>query len=94
MSQLDEVTQKNATMVDESSSAIQSLNGETRGLNQLVDQFVLREEQDQIDDATTWQDSAPEPWQDSVSEVDFAEATDDFDVDDMDYEEEQMPRSA
>ena len=102
MSQLDEVTQKNATMVDESSSAIQSLNGETRGLNQLVDQFVLREEQDQVEDVTSWQDSAPEPWQDSapepwqdsVSEVDFAEATDDFDVDDMDYEEEQMPRSA
>jgi methyl-accepting chemotaxis protein len=42
VAQLDQVTQKNATMVTESSAAIQSLNRETLGLNQLVGQFVLR----------------------------------------------------
>jgi methyl-accepting chemotaxis protein len=42
VAQLDQVTQKNAAMVTESSAAIQSLNSETLGLNQLVGQFVLR----------------------------------------------------
>ncbi|WP_083100972.1 methyl-accepting chemotaxis protein [Pseudophaeobacter leonis] len=71
MSQLDEVTQKNATMVDQSNSAIQSLNAETLGLNQLVGQFVLREGQDQAAEEADWQDTA--------SEAHYARADDDFD---------------
>jgi methyl-accepting chemotaxis protein len=86
MSQLDQVTQQNATMVDESSAAIQSLNGEARGLNELVGQFVLREAQDQAGEKGQWQDSA--------SEGVFAEATDDFELDEMGYEEELLSRSA
>ncbi|WP_264210484.1 methyl-accepting chemotaxis protein [Leisingera thetidis] len=43
VSQLDAVTQQNASMVDESSSAIRAMTDETAGLNQLVGQFVLRE---------------------------------------------------
>ncbi|WP_417714070.1 methyl-accepting chemotaxis protein [Pseudophaeobacter arcticus] len=86
MSQLDQVTQQNATMVDESSAAIQSLNGEARGLNELVGQFVLREAQDQAGEKGQWQDSA--------SEGGFAEATDDFELDEMGYEEELLSRSA
>ncbi|CUH88881.1 Aspartate chemoreceptor protein [Phaeobacter sp. CECT 5382] len=50
VSQLDQVTQQNATMVEDSSSAIQSMNSETLGLNQLVGQFVLRTEHDDFDD--------------------------------------------
>ncbi|WP_281955677.1 methyl-accepting chemotaxis protein [Pseudophaeobacter arcticus] len=86
MSQLDQVTQQNATMVDESSAAIQSLNGETRGLNELVGQFVLRDAQDQAGEKGQWQDSAPEGV--------FAKATDDFELDEMGYEEELLSRSA
>ena len=41
VAQLDQVTQQNATMVEDSSSAIQSMNGETEGLGQLVSQFKL-----------------------------------------------------
>lgn len=44
VSQLDQVTQQNATMVEDSGTAIQSLNEETHGLNQLVGQFVLRQD--------------------------------------------------
>lgn len=46
VSQLDQVTQQNATMVEDSSTSIQSLNSETLGLNQLVGQFTLRGDQD------------------------------------------------
>lgn len=53
VSQLDQVTQQNATMVEDSSSAIQSMNSETLGLNQLVGQFVLRTEHDDFDDELT-----------------------------------------
>ncbi len=41
VSQLDQVTQQNATMVEDSGAAIQSLNNETLGLTQLVGQFRL-----------------------------------------------------
>ncbi|MFW2543812.1 methyl-accepting chemotaxis protein [Primorskyibacter sp. 2E107] len=41
VSQLDQVTQQNAAMVDQSLSSIQVLNEETAGLNRLVGQFVL-----------------------------------------------------
>jgi len=42
VSQLDQVTQQNVSMVEKSGSAIEAMNGETVGLNQLVSQFVLR----------------------------------------------------
>lgn len=42
VAQLDQVTQKNAAMVTESSTSTQSLKRETLGLNQLVGQFILR----------------------------------------------------
>lgn len=41
VAQLDTVTQQNAAMVEEASSAIRKMNGETRALNQIVGQFVL-----------------------------------------------------
>ncbi len=86
MSQLDEVTQKNATMVDQSNSAIQSLNSETRGLNQLVGQFVLREGQGQAGEEAHWQGTA--------SEAHFAKADVDFEADAMCSEDELLSRSA
>ncbi|WP_291730816.1 methyl-accepting chemotaxis protein [Leisingera sp. F5] len=43
VSQLDSVTQQNASMVEESGSAIRAMNNETVGLNQVVGQFVLRD---------------------------------------------------
>lgn len=42
VSQLDQVTQQNVSMVEKSGAAIEAMNGETVGLNQLVSQFVLR----------------------------------------------------
>ncbi|NVK15597.1 MAG: methyl-accepting chemotaxis protein, partial [Rhodobacteraceae bacterium] len=42
VSQLDSVTQKNASMVEEAGASIRVMNSETMGLNQLVGQFVLR----------------------------------------------------
>lgn len=87
VSQLDEVTQKNATMVDESSSAIQSLNGETTGLNALVSQFVLGDGSGQTQDVGNGEADGPEAG--VVAEVD------DFEVDAMSWEEEEpFSRSA
>ena len=43
VSQLDSVTQKNASMVEESGNAIRAMNNETVGLNELVSQFALRD---------------------------------------------------
>ena len=42
VSQLDQVTQQNASMVVQAGSAIRAMNAETVGLNRLVRQFVLR----------------------------------------------------
>ena len=42
VSQLDSVTQQNASMVEQSSMAIRAMNNETVGLNDLVGQFALR----------------------------------------------------
>lgn len=87
VSQLDEVTQKNATMVDESSSAIQSLNGETTGLNALVSQFVLGDGSGQTQEVGNVESDGPEAG--VVAEVD------DFEVDAMSWEEEEpFSRSA
>lgn len=87
VSQLDEVTQKNATMVDESSSAIQSLNGETTGLNALVSQFVLGDGSGQTQEVGNGEADGPEAG--VVAEVD------DFEVDAMSWEEEEpLSRSA
>lgn len=87
VSQLDEVTQKNATMVDESSSAIQSLNGETTGLNALVSQFVLGDGSGQTQDVGNGEADGPE--------VGVAAEVDDFEVDAMSWEEEEpLSRSA
>ncbi|GLO69470.1 methyl-accepting chemotaxis protein [Phaeobacter inhibens] len=41
VAQLDNVTQQNAAMVEESGAAILKMNSETYGLNQIVSQFVL-----------------------------------------------------
>ncbi|ATG40361.1 methyl-accepting chemotaxis protein [Phaeobacter piscinae] len=41
VAQLDNVTQQNAAMVEESGAAILKMNNETHGLNQIVSQFVL-----------------------------------------------------
>ncbi len=87
MSQLDQVTQQNATMVDESSSAIQSLNGETTGLNALVSQFVLGDGSGQTQEVGNGEADGPEAG--IVAEVD------DFEGDAMSWEEEEpFPRSA
>ena len=87
MSQLDQVTQQNATMVDESSSAIQSLNGETTGLNALVSQFVLGDGSGQTQEVGDGEADGPEAG--VVAEVD------DFEVDAMSWEEEEpFSRSA
>lgn len=87
VSQLDEVTQKNATMVDESSSAIQSLNGETTGLNALVSQFVLGDGSGQTQEVGNGEADGPEAG--VVAEAD------DFEVDAMSWEEEEpFSRSA
>ncbi|UWQ54819.1 methyl-accepting chemotaxis protein [Leisingera caerulea] len=65
VSQLDSVTQQNASMVEQSGSAIRSMNAETVGLNQLVGQFVLREGQGaapvQVPAAEAWDDHAAAP---------------------------------
>jgi len=86
MTQLDEVTQKNATMVEDSSSAILSLNRETRGLNQLVGQFVLRDDADQS--------TADDQWQGGASELPIYEVSENFETDLTGYEEELFSRSA
>ncbi|UWR55608.1 methyl-accepting chemotaxis protein [Phaeobacter inhibens] len=41
VAQLDNVTQQNAAMVEESGAAILKMNSETYGLNQIVSQFIL-----------------------------------------------------
>ncbi|WP_254054785.1 methyl-accepting chemotaxis protein [Pseudophaeobacter sp. EL27] len=86
MSQLDEVTQKNATMVEDSSSAILSLNNETSGLTQLVGQFVLHK------DSTLA--TGDGQWQGRVSEPPIAEVAENFETGVIDYEEEVLSRSA
>ncbi|MFY0310381.1 methyl-accepting chemotaxis protein [Leisingera sp. D0M16] len=64
VSQLDSVTQQNASMVEQSGAAIRSMNAETVGLNQLVGQFILREGQGaapvQLPAAGAWEGRAPE----------------------------------
>ncbi|MEP4036584.1 methyl-accepting chemotaxis protein [Pseudophaeobacter sp.] len=86
MSQLDEVTQKNATMVEDSSSAILSLNNETSGLTQLVGQFVLHK------DSTLA--TGDVQWQGRVSEPPIAEVAENFETGVIDFEEEVLSRSA
>ena len=74
-------------MVDESSSAIQSLNGETTGLNALVSQFVLGDGSGQTQEVGDGEADGPEAG--VVAEVD------DFEVDAMSWEEEEpFSRSA
>jgi methyl-accepting chemotaxis protein len=102
MSQLDEVTQKNASMVDESNSAIQSLTNDMLGLNQLVGQFVLRDgpEQDGLlqvgaagaAEQEVWQPNPAEMHIDPDSEdIDLAQAND---ADEMSFGTEGVARSA
>ena len=106
MAQLDEVTQKNASMVDESNSAIQSLNSEMLGLNQLVGQFVLRDATDQsapFSAGTSLVAEDPQ-WSGDVADAAFApeEVREDAQVDfeeepaaeDFSFDEEPLSRSA
>ncbi|KIC12233.1 chemotaxis protein [Leisingera sp. ANG-M1] len=58
VSQLDSVTQKNASMVEDSGNAIRVMNNETVGLNELVSQFTLREGAGGASPAAGWQ---PQP---------------------------------
>ncbi|WP_241525500.1 methyl-accepting chemotaxis protein [Pseudophaeobacter leonis] len=85
VAQLDQVTQKNATMVTESSTAIQSLNRETLGLNQLVGQFVLR-----TDDGADVAEAEFEP----ESQAEFAAEAELQSSDLFAEDEEPLPRSA
>ena len=102
MAQLDEVTQKNASMVDDSSTAVQSLNNETRGLNQLVGQFVLRDASQEGGTDMTDMDQQGQMEQLGMDQhdteahgswdLDAPEA--DFDLDEAEYEEAPLSRSA
>ncbi|WP_259974692.1 HAMP domain-containing methyl-accepting chemotaxis protein [Leisingera aquaemixtae] len=77
VSQLDSVTQQNASMVEQSGSAIRSMNAETVGLNRLVGQFTLREGQGaaavQMPAAEAWSDTpAAHPAEPSLPEPEMA----------------------
>ncbi|MEX0302875.1 MAG: methyl-accepting chemotaxis protein [Leisingera sp.] len=58
VSQLDSVTQQNASMVEESGNAIRVMNNETVGLNELVSQFTLRDGEGGTSAANSWQPSS------------------------------------
>jgi methyl-accepting chemotaxis protein len=62
VSQLDTVTQQNASMVEQSGNAIRVMINETVGLNDLVGQFTLRGDAGgdmPADTLPAWQDNAP-----------------------------------
>ncbi|KIC18840.1 methyl-accepting chemotaxis protein [Leisingera sp. ANG-Vp] len=72
VSQLDSVTQQNASMVEESGNAIRVMNNETVGLNELVGQFTLRDGEEPAPGGGGWQ-SKPAAAAEPVAEQLWAE---------------------
>lgn len=97
VSQLDQVTQQNATMVEDSSNATQSLNNETLGLGQLVGQFKLMSGASMGSSGfSSYPESDDTPYEQS-SEHGFDEAEEEVSFDDdgfQSFDDEDIAKSA
>lgn len=96
VSQLDQVTQQNATMVEDSGTAIQALNDETNNLNQLVGQFVLRENAhaEQGTDVRSFAETAAPLSQAPLMEFEAESDLDDMTEEFFAAEDTPLPRTA